>query len=85
VVGRDGGHCIRTVAGYSWECRWTLYLKNGQINVEGPFFDAFNTTLAIIGGTDYYAGIWGTMKLQHIDANGSLYLFAYHYSFIPSS
>src|ERR1700704_1169130 len=51
VVGSDGGQCVRTVPGVSWECSWTTTFKNGQITVEGPFLDAGDSTLAITGGT----------------------------------
>ena len=39
-VGTSTGWCIRTVAGKSWECFWTLTLADGQITVEGPFLDS---------------------------------------------
>lgn len=33
-VGTDQGYCVRIVAGKSWECFWTLRLKEGQITVD---------------------------------------------------
>src|SRR5271169_5084039 len=67
-VGNDQGYCVRTEAGKSWECFWTLYLKAGQITVEGPFLDAGDSVLAVTGGTDKFAGAKGSMKLHLRDA-----------------
>jgi len=68
-VGSDTGWCIRTVAGKSWECFWTLTLADGQITVEGPFYDTRDSRLAIIGGTGVYRDAHGTMLL-HARADG---------------
>jgi len=76
-LGSDQGFCVRVVVGKSWECHWTLLLKDGQITVEGPFFDAGDSVLAIIGGTGKYNGARGSMKLHARDANGSAYDFIY--------
>jgi allene oxide cyclase len=77
VVGRDNGWCIRTVAGSAWECFWTLTLNDGQITVEGPFYDDKESVLAVTGGTGAYAGARGEMKLHARDAQGSAYDFIY--------
>jgi allene oxide cyclase len=63
-VGTDQGYCIRTVTGVAWECNFTTFLKGGQIVVEGPFYDAKNSTFAITGGTGRYRNARGTMKLE---------------------
>ena len=63
-VGTDNGYCIRTVAGEAYECNWTTFLAKGQITVEGPFYDAKNSTLAITGGTGRYRHVRGTMDLK---------------------
>jgi hypothetical protein len=64
-VGRDMGECVRIdVRRGSWECRWTTFLEDGQITVEGPFYDTEDTTLAITGGTDAYASAQGSMEIQ---------------------
>jgi len=76
-VGSDTGWCIRTVAGKSWECFWTLTLADGQITVEGPFLDAGDSVLAVTGGTGKYAGVRGEMALHARDAKGSAYDFKY--------
>jgi allene oxide cyclase len=80
-VGVDNGHCIRTVATgkTEWECFWTVLLSQGQITVEGPFYDdGTDTTLSITGGTGAYLGAQGSMKL-HARGNpvGSEYDFIY--------
>jgi allene oxide cyclase len=78
VVGSDGGQCVRTVPGKSFECAWTTSLKNGQITVEGPFLDADDSTLAITGGTGAYRDASGTMDLHARDAQGTAYDFTFH-------
>jgi hypothetical protein len=63
-VGSDNGHCIRTAVGAAWECFWTLTLPNGQLTVEGPFYDTADSELAITGGAGAFAGARGQMKLH---------------------
>lgn len=68
-VGTDQGWCIRTdVAAGAWECTWTLFLAQGQLVVQGPYFDAAASTLAVIGGTGDFAGATGQMELATVDA-----------------
>lgn len=76
-VGTDQGYCVRIVAGKSWECFWTLRLKEGQITVEGPFMDAGDSLLTVTGGTGRYAGARGAMTLHPRDSKGSAYDFRY--------
>jgi allene oxide cyclase len=76
-VGSDQGYCVRVIAGKSWECFWTLRLKEGQITIEGPFYDAGDSVMAITGGTGKYAGAKGSMKLHSRDAKGSSYVLSY--------
>jgi hypothetical protein len=76
-VGSDQGYCIRVVAGQSYECTWTTFLKGGQIVVQGPFYDAKDSTLAITGGTGRYRAVRGTMRL-HALAGGTKYDFTFH-------
>ena len=76
-VGSDQGFCIRLVVGQSYECTWTNFLKGGQIVVQGPFYDAKDSTLAITGGTGRYRAARGTMKL-HALAGGTKYDFTFH-------
>ena len=64
-IGHDQGDCVRVSkkAG-SWECRWLTYIAGrGAIMVEGSFFDARNSTLAITGGTGDFRNARGSMKL----------------------
>jgi allene oxide cyclase-like protein len=77
MVGSDQGYCIRVVVGASYECNLTTILPKGQITVEGPFYDAKNSTLAITGGTGKYRNARGTMDLQSRD-NGAKYVFVFH-------
>ena len=76
-VGTDNGYCLRTVAGAAYECNWTTFLAGGQITVEGPFFDAKDSTLAITGGTGRYRGARGEMELHSRD-NGAKFAFVFH-------
>jgi allene oxide cyclase len=63
VIGSDQGDCVRIEVGVSWECRWVNVLDGGSISVEGPFFDAGPSALAITGGTGDYRGARGSMRL----------------------
>ena len=76
-VGTDQGYCVRVVAGKSWECFWTLLLKDGQVTIEGPFFDSGDSVMAVTGGTGKYAGARGSLKLHPRDAKGTAYDFTY--------
>ena len=76
-IGTDQGYCVRVVVGKSWECTWTTLLKDGQIMVEGPFYDDKDSVFTIIGGTGKYAGARGSMKLHARDAKASSYTFIF--------
>jgi allene oxide cyclase len=76
-LGTDQGFCVRVAVGKSWECNWTTVMKGGQITVEGPFMDAGDSTLTVIGGTGQYAGAKGTMKLHSRDAKSTSYDFTF--------
>jgi len=76
-VGTDQGYCVRVVAGQSWECMWTAFLEKGQLTVEGPFFDAKGSTLAITGGTRDFNGAHGQMQLEFRDPQGTEFDFIY--------
>jgi hypothetical protein len=75
-VGTNQGWCIRTdPANGAWECTWTLFLTQGQIVAQGPFFDTKPSTLAITGGTGDFAGARGTLALSANSATE--FVFAY--------
>lgn len=76
-VGDNQGFCVRTVAGKAWECWWTLWLKDGQVTVQGPFMDKGDSVLAITGGTGKYAASRGQMKLHSRNDKGTEYDFTY--------
>jgi len=63
-VGTDQGFCVRTIVGQSWECVWTMLLKQGRITVEGAFADAGDSLFAVTGGTGKYNGAKGQLKLH---------------------
>ena len=80
VVGRDQGYCIRIQvppAVGSYECNWTTFLQGGSITVEGPFFDAGDSSLAITGGTGIYRNARGYMRLS-ARAGGTEFDFNFH-------
>src|SRR5215813_9761551 len=76
-VGTDNGWCARTVAGKAWECIWTTTLADGQITVEGPFYDTADSELAITGGTGEYAEASGSLALHSRNDKGSEYDFVF--------
>jgi allene oxide cyclase len=76
-LGTDQGYCVRVVVSKSWECFWTLTLKEGQITVEGPFLDQGDSLLAVTGGTGKYAGARGSLHLHSRDAKSTAYDFTY--------
>jgi len=76
-LGTDQGYCVRVVKGKSWECFWTLTLKDGQITSEGPFFDTGDSTMAVTGGTGKYAGAKGKLSLHARDAKATAFDFKY--------
>jgi hypothetical protein len=76
-LGSDQGYCVRVVVGKSWECFWTLMLAEGEITVEGPFFDTGDSVMVVTGGTGKYAGAKGGMKLHARDAKSTAYDFIY--------
>ena len=76
-VASDQGFCIRTIVGKSWECMWTLSLKEGMITVEGPFHDTGDSLFVITGGTGKYAGAKGQMKLHPRAGKPEAYDFIY--------
>ena len=79
-IGIDNGFCIRTVTGEqgAWECAWTTTLKEGQIIVEGPFYDTRDSVVAITGGTGAYKDATGEMDLGYRDPAGKEYDFIFH-------
>ena len=76
-VGTDQGLCFRIAVGKSYECFWTLFLADGQITVEGPYFDTGDSVLAVTGGTGKYAGAKGEMKLHTRNPKQTEYDFVY--------
>jgi allene oxide cyclase len=79
-VGHDQGSCVRMVVGKSFECTWTTFLKKGQLTVEGPFYDAKNSVLAITGGTGKYRNARGQMKLKFHNQAGTKFDFVFELS-----
>ena len=76
-LGTDHGWCVRVVVGKSWECFWTLLLKEGRITVEGPFYDSGDSVFVITGGTGKYAGAKGQMTLHDRGTTPTNYDFVY--------
>jgi len=77
VVGSDQGECVRIEVGVSWECRWVTTLATGSITVEGPFFDAGPSVLAVTGGTGAYREARGSMRLVAHNETGTEFEFVF--------
>jgi Dirigent-like protein len=77
VVGTNQGECVRIEVGVSWECRWINFLEGGSVTVEGPFFDAGPSALAITGGTGAYRAARGSMRLVARNDSGTEYDFIF--------
>jgi hypothetical protein len=76
-VGHDEGFCTRIAPKQGiWECLWTTFLKQGQIAVQGPFYDKHNSVLSITGGTGAYRSNRGEMVLKSRN-NGKKYDFIF--------
>jgi hypothetical protein len=76
--GSDNGACIRTAPGKAWECFWTVTLDEGQITVDGPFYDGGkDSTLAITGGTGDFSEAHGQMQLHARNPEETEYDFVY--------
>jgi allene oxide cyclase len=76
-IGRDQGDCIRIEPTEGkWECRWITYVGGGGITVEGPFFDAKDSTMAITGGTGRFQNARGTMTLHSLSATKYRFTFS---------
>lgn len=76
-VGTSNGVCFRTAVGSTYECFWTATLPEGQLTVQGPFFDKKDSTLAITGGTGDYDQARGQMAVHARNAAGTEYDFTY--------
>jgi hypothetical protein len=77
AIGTSHGECVRIEVGVSWQCRWTTSLEVGSITVEGPFFDAGPSVLAITGGTGEFRAARGSMRLVARDDLGSEFDFIF--------
>ena len=62
ALGNNSGVCIRTLVGHSLQCKWTLTLDDGTIQVAGREFDKGTSAIAVVGGTGAYTGITGQME-----------------------
>ena len=76
-IGSDQGFCVRLVIGKTYECHFTVLLGDGQIVVDGPFYDSADSMMAVTGGTGVYTGARGEMKLHARDAQGTAFDFIF--------
>ena len=75
-VGRDQGNCIRTNPRRGeWQCSWTNKIADGQITVEGPFYDTRDSKVAITGGTGDFRMVRGWLELSAAPGG---YRFEFH-------
>ncbi len=73
-LGSDQGFCVRLVVGRTYECHLTVLLGDGEIAVDGPFYDSADSVMVVTGGTGAYAGVRGGMTLH---ARGAAYDFVF--------
>ncbi len=73
-VGTSQGSCVRTVPGQAWECMYSVILEEGQLSVEGPFYDSRASMLAITGGTGAYRTAHGQVRVEITETGGNLTL-----------
>ena len=73
LAGHDQGICTRTVVGKAWECTFTLFLKGGQLTIEGPYYDNADSDLAITGGTGTYVQTRGQLHMHARNVKGTEY------------
>ncbi len=76
-LGSDQGFCVRLVVGKTYECHFTVLLHQGELVVDGPFYDSADSVMAVTGGTGAYAGVRGEMKLHARDAQASAFDFTF--------
>jgi hypothetical protein len=76
-VGHSNGWCVRTVPGKAWECTWTTALADGQIAVQGTFWDGKDSVLIVTGGTCNYSQADGEMLLHPRNPEGTEYDFVF--------
>jgi hypothetical protein len=67
LLGHDDGWCIRTNAQDTWECFRSLTLEQGQITLEGPFYNNRDSIFAVTGGTGAYLAAQGECKMHARD------------------
>ena len=73
LLGHDNGWCIRTIAGETWECFRSITLDQGQITVEGPYYDNQDSIMAVTGGTGIYLSAQGEVRMHALDAKHTAY------------
>lgn len=70
-IGTSQGSCVRTVVAVKWECSWSVSLADGQISLEGPYFDSGTSVFAVTGGTGAYAGTGGELVVSPVGTDGT--------------
>jgi allene oxide cyclase len=65
VAGDDQGYCVRiSPKKGTWECVYTVFLEDGQLTVETPFYDTADSVGTVTGGTGTYASASGSIDLH---------------------
>lgn len=63
LLGHMNGWCVRTVPYEVWECIFTVILADGQMALQGPFYDkTSDSVFTVTGGTGKYVNTRGEMK-----------------------
>jgi hypothetical protein len=74
-AGHDNGWCIRTVPGKAWECALTTALADGQITLQGTFWDGKDSVFVVTGGTCTFSQADGEMVLHPRNPEATEYDF----------
>jgi allene oxide cyclase len=69
-IGTSQGSCARTVVAVAWECNWSVSLADGQIALQGPYFDSGSSVFAVTGGTGAFATAAGELVVSPIGTDG---------------
>ncbi|TGD90764.1 Allene oxide cyclase [Mycolicibacterium sp. CH28] len=69
-IGTSQGSCVRTVVAVKWECTWSVSLADGQITLQGPYYDSGASTFAVTGGTGAFGTAAGELVVSPIGTDG---------------
>ena len=69
-IGSSQGSCVRMVVAVKWECGWSVTLDQGQLTLQGAYFDSGSSAFAVTGGTGEYTAAGGELIVSPIGTDG---------------